>query len=65
MKTNIIEQLKEFQERTGKSWYRISRDLDLPTQTIYYWKYKGNRPIAIYEKMIKEYIERESVKDNN
>lgn len=56
----MIEQLKEFQKNTGKSWYHIALGMELPYITVRHWVEGVHKPTKPYQSIIKNYI-----KDNS
>jgi hypothetical protein len=55
----MIEQLKQFHETSGLTWYRIAKDLGAPYQTIYNWR-NGKQMSPVYKKIVAEYVKRKS-----
>ena len=53
----LVDELDQL-KASGVSWYRMAKDLNIPYQTILNWKKRVFEPSLVYQRIIKEYLDR-------
>lgn len=56
----MLEKLHQYKKESGKSWYRIAKDLNLPEPTVYNWAAGYYNPCNYHCKLIKKYLAKQS-----